>query len=213
MTILFVRSSAVVSGYSTPFSATENPLSESGHWIQGGDTGLDWQNVRSSGGLAFATNTSSGYDDCIAQLTNHSIGVDHEVSGTIFLQGGYTAPDSHECSLYLRHSITAHQAKGYEILFPVPGVGNFQIVRWNGPVTDFTPLSVTGDLPRSVQTGDVAKAKIVGNAITVYLNDVAFATATDSTHTTGNPGMGFFVRPGGTLASYCLTAWSAQNAT
>ena len=42
-----------------------------------------------------------------------------------------------------------------------------------------------------VKTGDVVKATIVGNVITAYLNGIAVGTATDSTYTTGNPGMGF----------------------
>src|SRR5438874_4698763 len=56
--------------YSTNFSATENPISEGGKWINGGTTGRDWGNVQSTPGLAFGTMVSSAppYDDSTAVL-------------------------------------------------------------------------------------------------------------------------------------------------
>ena len=46
--------------YSTNFPSTENPISESGRWINGGSTGLKWANVRTTPGLAFGTQSGSG---------------------------------------------------------------------------------------------------------------------------------------------------------
>jgi hypothetical protein len=204
-------------GYTTNFDATENPLSEGGHWVNGGTTGLDWQNVRSASGLAFGTATSSAYNDCIAHLTKHSIGADQQVSGTIRLASGYVASTSHEVGLYLRMQISAHSARGYEILLPAPGGGVFQVMVWEGPTGNFHEITGRGGgggLPRSLRDGDVVTAKIVGDTISVYLNGALFNTTVDSTYSSGNPGMGFFARPGvSDMSTFCLTSWSAQNAT
>jgi hypothetical protein len=207
--------SAPSGGYSTNFDGTENPLSEGGHWVNGRTVGLDWQDVRTASGKAFGTAVSHNYDDCIAHLTNHSIGANHQVTGTISLASGYLASTSHEMCLYLRQKISAHSARGYEILFPAPGVGLFAVVSWDGPLGSFHEITGNGGggtLPRSLKDGDVVSAKIVGNTISVYLNGAQFNTTVDSTHSSGNPGMGFFIRPGGDIDKFCLTAWSAQNA-
>src|SRR5262245_913967 len=52
--------------YSTNFPANENPISEGGRWR---NTGLDWTPVATSGGLAYSTQTSNGYDDSYAFLS------------------------------------------------------------------------------------------------------------------------------------------------
>lgn len=209
-------SSASGASYTTNFDATENPLSEGGHWVNGGTTGLDWQNVRSASGLGFGTGASSAYDDCIAHLTNHTIGADHQVSGTIRLASGYVASSSHELGLYLRMQISAHLARGYEILLPAPGGGVFQVMVWDGPMGSFHEITGRGgggSLPRALRDGDIVSAKIVGSTISVYLNGTLFNTTVDSTYSSGNPGMGFFMRPGaGDIGNFCLTSWTAQNA-
>jgi hypothetical protein len=209
-------SSTSAASYTTNFDATENPLSEGGHWVNGGTTGLDWQNVRSASGLAYGTGPSYGYDDCIAHLTNHSIGANHQVSGTVRLASGYVASSSHELGLYLRMQISAHLARGYEILFPSPGGGVFQVMVWEGAMGAFHEITGKGGggtLPRALRDGDVVSAKIVGSTITVALNGTVFNTTVDSTYTSGNPGMGFFMRPGaGDISNFCLTSWTAQNA-
>jgi hypothetical protein len=45
-----------------------------------------------------------------------------------------------------------------------------------------------------LKDGDVLKATIVGNVITVYINGVEKARAKDDTHKTGSPGIGFFLQ-------------------
>ena len=39
-------SEAIATTYTTTFPLTENPISQSGHWINGGTVGFDWCNVR-----------------------------------------------------------------------------------------------------------------------------------------------------------------------
>jgi hypothetical protein len=202
--------------YITHFDANENPLSEGGHWLNGGTNGLDWQNVRTSAGLAYGTAPSYGYNDCIAQLTNVSVGANQQVTGTIRCASGYVASTSHEIGLYLRMHISAHLARGYEILLPAPNGGVFQVMCWDGPTGSFHEITGRGGgggLPRTLRDGDVVTAKMVGSTISVYLNGTLFNTTVDSTYSSGMPGMGFFMRPGGAdMSSFCLTSWSAQNA-
>src|SRR6202795_2129963 len=56
--------------YSTSFPLTENPVSLGGIWINGGSTGLDWVNSRTTPGLAFGTVVSGAppYNDSTAVL-------------------------------------------------------------------------------------------------------------------------------------------------
>ena len=67
---------------------------------------------------------------------------------------------------------TATTARGYECLFNYEG--NLEIVRWNGPIGNFTPLPLTGNgagsLGRDLMTGDVIRCTITGNVIRSYIN-------------------------------------------
>jgi hypothetical protein len=204
-----------LTSYSTLFPATENPLSEGGMWRVGGVTGY-YENPRTVAGTCFAAATvdPAETDDCLGQLQNHSVPVNHRVTATIRRVGGYVASDSHEVGLYLRLVIGAQFVRGYECLFAAPGGGNFQIVRWEGTGTDgsnFAVLTTSGSHGTLVD-GDVIAAEIIGTNIKCYKNGVQFESITDATWSNGNPGMGFFVRPGGTPASFCISAWAAQAA-
>ena len=57
--------------YQTNFPSSENPLSESGNWINGQTSGMDWSNCRSNPGFAFGAQSLSGspYNDttCVLQ--------------------------------------------------------------------------------------------------------------------------------------------------
>jgi hypothetical protein len=196
--------------YATTFSATENPLSESGAWINGGTVGQDWQNVRTSGGHAYATATSAGYDDCIAHLSGFP--ANHFAEATVHVAAGYDAKDSHEIELLLRFQITAHSARGYEINCGWNGAYS-QIVRWNGPLNDFTYLTPSGPGFGALAEGDVIRATAVGSTITVYKNGAQVMQATDATWADGDPGVGFFVRPNAAAVpeSYSFTAFAAGS--
>ena len=103
-------------------------------------------------------------------------------------------------------------ARGYECLFAF--FGGVQIVRWNGTQGNYTVLrSTTGSehLGRGLASGDVVKANITGNVISVYVNGVLLARATDSAYATGQPGIGFFTRPGGNSAHLALSKFTATS--
>lgn len=194
--------------YFTDFPAVENPISEGGEWVNGGADGLSWQDIRTAQGLAYASGTSAGYNDCIAHLTGFP--PDQYAEATVHVVSGYTPPSSHEVELLLRFRITANDARGYEVLAGWGG-GYSQIVRWNGPLSSFTYLSTSGPGFGALAEGDVIRATAVGSTLTAYKNGVQVLQATDSTWADGDPGMGLFVRPGtgATPSSYCYSTFAA----
>jgi hypothetical protein len=196
--------------YSTEFDGSENPLSEGGVWTNGGDVGIDWQNQAKDQGIAFGTGFSAGYDDCIAHLSGFA--ADHYAQASVHVETGYTPPSSHEVELLLRFEITANNARGYEVLCGWNGAYS-QIVRWNGPLDDFTYLDTTGPGFGALVEGDVIRAEAVGDTITAYKNGSQVMQATDSTWADGNPGMGFFIRPGegAEPTSYCYDSYAAGD--
>jgi hypothetical protein len=199
--------------YSTVFPSTENPLSDGGKWVQGGTVGLDWQNTRSVPGLEYASGVNAywNYDDSISHLTGFA--ANHYAQATYFKDAGYSPADSHECELLLRFDITAHNARGYEIQFPFGG--GIEIVKWNGPAGDYTVITTngTGAGPGTLVTGDVLRAEMVGSVITVKKNGATCFSVTDTAWTSGQPGIGNFVRPGSgyDLARCGWTAYSAGD--
>jgi hypothetical protein len=98
--------------------------------------------VRTTGGNAIGTQTSaSGYDDTTALMTG-TWGNDQTAEATVYIN---TRPTSvAEVELRLRSSISTGVNGGYEILFSVhAGTTYRQIVRWNGPINNFTYLSIS----------------------------------------------------------------------
>jgi hypothetical protein len=119
-----------------------------------------------------------------------------------------------EVELRLRSSLSAHQSTGYEINFRCSKTPNAytQIVRWNGALGDFTPLSSHGGGQYGVANGDVVKATVIGNLITVYLNGTQVNQARDDTYTNGSPGMGFHLRgTSGVTVDYGFTSFRASD--
>ena len=200
---------AQVETVSTDFSTTENPLSEGGRWINGRDAGLDWNNVQTDSGRAFAadfTGQPSRYSDAVAQLTA-DFAPNQYAQATVYRTPGYSPSVPHEIELLLRFQISAHSARGYEVLWGHDG--NMAIVRWNGPVGDYTPLVDNLQVGAAV-SGNVLRAEIVDGVIRVYRNGKLVATSPrDTTWQDGHPGIGFWPLPGATLAAYGWQSFSA----
>jgi hypothetical protein len=195
-------------GYTTAFAGVENPLSENGAWVTGGVTGLDWQDPAKDNGLAYASATSAGYNDCVAHVKG--CGAAQFAQATLHVQQNYNPGVSHEIELLLRFQITAHVARGYEINCGWNGAYS-QIVRWNGKLNDFTYLNPNGPGFGALKEGDVIRATAVGSTITVYKNGQQVMQVDDATWADGEPGMGFFVRPGNQVdpKAYCFKDYSA----
>ena len=207
-----------VTSYFTTFPTDENPLSEGGRWRVGSSASNNYQNPRTLSGDCFGANTSSGFDDCLAHVQGMQIPNNHRIDVTIRKTAGYTPPDSHEVGIYGRMVIGSQFVRGYEILIAF-SPGAFQVIKWLGVATtfpeNFTILSTSGN-PPAVDDGDVFRVDFIGNVITCYRNGVLFNTTTDtdSPWLDGNPGMGFFIRPGtgADPSKYCIRDWMAQAA-
>jgi hypothetical protein len=180
--------------YATNFILNENPISENGNWTNGQTVGLDWANIRTTAGLAFGTDSgTSKYTDSTALLAG-PWGPDQTVEATVHSVN----QNDHiyeEVELRLRSSLSPHRATGYEITFRCSKTKDAycQIVRWNGPVGKFRYLSEGRGAHYGVGQGDVVRATIVGNVIMAYINGAQVLRATDSTFTSGSPGMGAYL--------------------
>jgi len=104
-----------------------------------------------------------------------------------------------------------HSAQGYECNLAYDG-DYAEIVRWNGPVGDYTYLS-RGSVADGLKDGDTLSASIVGTSITLSVNGIVRVTATDSTFATGNPGMASWRGSNGcgTFGDYGFTHYSASS--
>ena len=203
--------SASTRPYSTSFPLTENPISENGNWINGKAVGLDWGDVQTTPGLAFGTN-SGNYADSTA-LVSGSWGPDQMAQATVH-SVNQTDSVYEEVELRLRSAISAHSITGYEINFRCSKTGNAysQVVKWNGPLGNFTYLWGVDGGQYGVADKDVVKATMIGNVITVYINNVQIGQVADSTYTAGSPGMGFYLDGAtGINADYGFTNFLASD--
>jgi hypothetical protein len=180
--------------YSTNFSLTESPISEGGNWINGSTTGLDWGYVSTTVGQTHTHPGTASYADATALLTG-TWDSDQMAQATVGnIVNACTSDTCYpEVELRLRSTLSAHVCSGYEITFSLKpnDKAYLIIVRWNGPLADFTYLLNQSGSQYQAKTGDVIKATAVGNVISAYKNGVLMGQATDNTFTSGNPGMGF----------------------
>ena len=192
--------------YTTSFPLTENPVAENGNWSNGLASGLDWQNCATTPNFAYGTQDGSGgYDDstCIVNGSwspvQTAIGTVHVTNQTAF----------QEVEVRLHTTIMPHSISGYEINLSVGDNRYAQIVRWNGPLNDFTYLN--GITTGAIHDGDVLKATIDANGlITVYINGVEMMQAMDTTFPAGNPGMGFY-SSGGVNTNFGFSSFTART--
>jgi hypothetical protein len=222
--MIVYRGGGPQSSYTTSFPLTENPISESGRWVNGLTTGLDWQNIRTSAGLAYGTQSgnSGTYDDSTALLSGTWLQNTTIVTTckTVNQQGTFCY-----CELEHRHRslLSAHSNTGYEINvranhgFPTGGASYTQIVRWNGAIGAFVMLKSvdegTGNFT-GLHDGDVFKSTFIGTVINVYIdygsgfvlvntydtstgNDGGTPGTPDSVVYSGNPGMGHWLHLNG----------------
>jgi hypothetical protein len=202
--------------YATNFALDENPISEKGNWINGQHVGQAWSDVKTTAGHAIGTQSGAGqrgYDDSTALLTG-PWGADQTVTATVHSVNQVSGGIFEEVEIRLRSSLSINHNSGYEILFRAfKGADSYtQIVRWNGPLNDFTYLDSRSGEQWGVTEGDVVKASIIGNVITVYINDVQVLQTTDDTYSSGSPGMGFFLSgPSGLNSDYGFTRFSASD--
>jgi hypothetical protein len=206
---------AIAGTYTTTFTSIENPISENASWIGGKTTGLAWADFQSTPGLAFGKqpgNSPGLYDDAIALLTG-TWGPTQTVQATVKT---VNQNDSifEELEIRLRSTITAHSSTGYECLFSARSSVNayVQIVRWNGPFASFTLIDARGGTTDALNNGDTIKCTISGSTITAYINGIQKLQVTDSTYSSGNPGIGAYLQNAtGVNGDYGFTSFTASD--
>jgi len=206
--------------YTTKFPVAENPISDGGRWINGKSAGLKWQNVRTTPGLAIGTQTGRAgqYDDSTAVLSG-TWGLNQTVQATAYVTDPNCGVGSQEVELRLRSTVLANSNTGYEVNFSTcKGIASdsyMQIVRWNGPLGDYTVLSEHRGRNYGVQNGDLVKATISGTTvatINVYVNGQQMGQATDpKAFTSGNPGIGFWLKEAFDPTTYGFSNFSATD--
>jgi hypothetical protein len=202
--------------YDTGFGKTENPLSEGGRWINGRKDGIDWTNVRTMDGMAFGTQSGNDtgtyrYNDSYAILSGFA--ADQSAEGIVH----YKNPDetcNQEVELLLRWNSRPRFATGYECLVRCLDSDRsyMEIVRWNGPVGDYTYITRLHSRAAGIKDGDTLKAVIIGNIIRMYVNNRMIIQGVDSAWSAGNPGIGFFLSGcTGTNADFGFTSFTAKS--
>ena len=204
--------------YATNFPLTENPISEGGKWVNGGTTGLDWTNIRTTASVkAYGTSSgvNRGYDDSTAVLQGYATwGKNQSATGVVYLSSATTAYDQ-EVELRLNTTIAAHSITGYECNYSThtDGTQYSQIVRWNGALGNFTPLgSLATGIPQ-LANGDTLTCQNVNGVITMYRNGAVINSVTDTTYTGGSPGIGTDLDNNGasTNGNFGFSSFSASD--
>lgn len=205
--------------YTTHFYLHENPISENGRWVSGRAMGIDWSDVSSVKGLAIGHQKGDvHYTDATAIMTG-PWGSDQAARATVYV-GRTFETDYPEVELRLRSTLSPHRCSGYEIAFSTAGKtakAYLLLVRWNGPIGDFTYLKELKGQRYGVDNGDVVKATIVGDTLTAYINGVQMAQAIDTVYTSGSPGIGFNFDwidhglPAGTNSGYGFSDFTASD--
>ncbi len=199
--------------YSTNFDATEDPISEDGNWLGGATNGVGWSDLQTASGRCYAKSGSLvDYKDALAILNplKFNIPVNQKVTSLVYLDS-YTPPGSHELEQLLRWLCSSNYMPGYEALWTMNT--NVQLIRQEGdynPSGNFTALA--SDSIADMQNGDSLVSSIIASAILMKRNGSTAISHTDSTWTTGTPGVGAWLTGGGTPNRFCSTSFLAEAA-
>jgi hypothetical protein len=206
--------------YSTNFSRPEGPLSDRGQWLNGQADGLDWTDVLTLPGFAFGTEIGGNrpapqkYDDATAILKGRW-GPNQTAQATVrSVNPNQDGKVYEEVELRLRSTITPHNCTGYEVMFRCTKIPRAycNIARWEGPLGRFTMLKENWGSQYGVKTGDVVKASMTRNVLTVWINGAQVAQITDDKFRSGNPGIGFYLEGAtGVMGDFGFTKFMATD--
>ena len=210
---------STANSYSTTFSHAEDPISEGGKWISGKKAGLDWADVKVLPGFAFGTEIGGKrpelekYDDSTALLTG-TWGPNQTAEAKVHRTNKDNDNLYEEVELRLRSSLSPHNCTGYEVMFRCSKSPKAycNIARWDGILGAFMMLKENHGSQYGVADGDVVKASIKGDTITVWINGVEITQARDYLFTKGNPGIGFYIEgTTGVDNQYGFSSFSATS--
>jgi hypothetical protein len=163
MSSFLLRYGATPGPFDTSFPLTENPISQGGIWFNGATDGGSWSDMQTTSGHCVGSRTmdvaGNSFADDIAFLKTsyRSFSPNQWCQGTVYLAPGYTCANAYVA-----------------------------IVRWNGPLANFTAIQDPGVGSIAVPNdGDVLYAEINGQIVTIKLNG-----STVMTHTVMNDGAG-----------------------
>jgi len=192
--------------YTDIFPSTANPIGSP--WVNNGTL---WTKCQSVANKVYGTQDGSGaFDDSFNLLVGFPANQSGEAN--IFDTVG-TASDPvafHEIEIWLRGATASTSATGYECTIGRRADNHTTysgVTRWNGPFGDFTPFPDFGAVPGGFGNGDILRANIVGNTITMTIQHVGDTSPTTigtvditslggTVYSTGNPGIGFFQQGG-----------------
>ena len=222
-----------VRSYRTDFPLDENPVSEGGMWLNGKKDAIDFTDCITSDGFIHGAPsrmnalekraeqgnldsdsedaTEGDYDDPTAILSGEW-GPNQHGKGVAHIENP-TAEWFQEVQIRLRCKVEPHSISGYEVFFRcLEGENGYaEIVRWNGPVGDWTSLQRHQGPEYGVKDGDVIEATIEGNVIKGLINGEEKITVTDDTFDAGAPGVGFNFGVGDTYADHGLSSFEVDT--
>lgn len=185
---------------SSSFVGTESPLSEGGAW-----TALTayWQHMRKATGAAVDSAVLG--NDCAARYTGVTFTADHysEIVLTALPTGG---------QLFFQYALVRMSATAscYE-LTTAPDVGSNMLQLWKLDNTGAgTQIGANIALGSAMVAGDVARLEAIGTTLNVRYNGTIVRTATDTTLTTGQPGIGGWAQNSGSNV-ILITSWNAAD--
>lgn len=197
----------------TNFPLVETPLSQGGIWYEGKTDAVEWNDMHVTANGAMGTfdivslTIPDRYRDNIAFIkpSYRAFHPNQFAQGVCYRAPGYNGNGgSHEIELTLRGSSSgASQWQMYEVLFGISGAGDgyYAFIRWDGTVSNYTPLYDSGVLSPGPQDGDVFRVEIIGNLLSAYRNTVLLhtsdITSIGTTYSTGQPGVGTWPADGG----------------
>jgi len=221
-----------VRSYKTDFPIDEDPISENGMWLNGKKDAVDFSDCVVSNGFVHGGPSRMNNLEKRAEQGNLEDSDEAPVGDyddpTAILTGEW-GPNQHgratarvtkpteewfqEVQIRLRSSIEPGRITGYEIFFRcLTGESGYaEIVRWNGPVGDWTSLQRHTGPEYGVADGDVIEATIEGNVIKGFINGVEKITVTDDTWTEGAPGIGFNFGIGDTYDDHGLSDFEVHT--
>lgn len=211
--------------YSTTFPLTENPISESGSWLNGALNGTDWDNVQTTTNLASGVGAqnigANTYGDPTGVL-NKPWTSNQEASAVVYANSAVSSGACcKEVELRLNMTVTSGNITGYEIDCALTsGTLYLVIVRWNGPLANptnsnngFTVLYTNNAV--YCQSGDTLSATNIGGVITGYITHAGVKTQevqfTDTTYSGGAPGIGFYNTLDTNWTQFGFTSFSASG--
>lgn len=198
--------------FTTDFPDDEAPLSQNGRFVRSTADLDQWEPMVSSGGLCYGTNgPDNDYDDAFARIDG-TVG-DYTVSFVVARTPGLNTGVTHEIEILRIVENPDGSVTAIEILFHFSGF--CQCFLWDHPpegaqANTFTEVSSSGGSPSGgFEDGDLCRLVFAGTTATCQQwNGSSWSTIAIYTHARlalYELGIGYFTRPGGDPADYCMT--------